>query len=101
MESRTLMKRKTSFDSGRATVPTNLDRWKREPTSFICEVLIDPETHKPFELYPAEKLFLREAFTLTPEGRLKYPEMIYSACKKSGKTGLAAMIVIYVIVCLG
>lgn len=95
------MKRKISFDSGRAIVSTDLDRWKREPDSFICEVLIDPETHKPFELYPAQKRFLREAFTLTPEGRLKYPEMIYSACKKSGKTGFAAMIVIYVIVCLG
>jgi len=62
---------------------------------------MNPETGKPFELYPAQERFLREAFTLTPEGRLKFPEMIFSTPKKSGKTTLAAMIVIYVIVCLG
>src|SRR5208282_686391 len=87
--------------SSRSTVRTNLERWKRDPVAFIREVLMNPETGKPFELYPAQERFLREAFTLTPEGRLKFPEMIFSTPKKSGKTTLAAMIVIYVIVCLG
>lgn len=95
------MKSKISSRPRRSTDRTNLDRWKREPAAFICEVLINPYTDEPFELYPAQERFLREAFTLTPEGQLKFPEMIYSAPKKSGKTTLAAMIVIYVIVCLG
>jgi len=78
-----------------------LAAWKKDPVRFITEVLIDPETGSRFVLYPAQERFLREALTLTPEGRLKFAEMIFSAPKKSGKTALAAMIVIYVIVCLG
>jgi len=76
-------------------------RWLADPTAFVREVLIDPETGKPFELYPAEELFLRSGFTLTSGGRLPFPELLYSGPKKSGKTGLAAMAVIYVIVILG
>src|SRR5439155_8631643 len=34
-------------------------------------------------------------------GRVRYPELVFSAPKKSGKTTLAAMVVIYVIVVLG
>jgi hypothetical protein len=35
-------------------------RWRRDPVAFIREALINPETGKPFELYPAEISFLRE-----------------------------------------
>jgi phage terminase large subunit-like protein len=69
--------------------------------SFIESSLIDPETGKPFVLNRAQRRFLSRAFRLTPDGRLRYPEMIFSAPKKSGKTGLAAMIVIYVVCVLG
>jgi phage terminase large subunit-like protein len=78
-----------------------INRWKRDPIAFIRGVLIDPETGRPFELYPAQEQFLREAFTAEPDGRLRYPELVYSAPKKSGKTATAAMTAIYVIVCLG
>ena len=78
-----------------------LKRWKRDPVAFIREVLINPETGERFELYPAQERFLRAAFTLTPEGRLPYPEVVFSAPKKSGKTATAAMVTIYVIMCLG
>jgi phage terminase large subunit-like protein len=76
-------------------------RWLADPSAFIREVLIDPETGKPFVLYDAEIEFLRRAFTLTADGRLPFPELLFSGPKKTGKTAFAAMIVIYVIVVLG
>jgi hypothetical protein len=75
-------------------------RWKADPCTFFDDgVIVDPETSRPFILYPAEKLFLRHALTLTVDGRLPYPELVFSAPKKSGKTALAAMIVLYVSSC--
>lgn len=68
---------------------------------FIEQSLVDPETDRPFVLTSAEKRFLKRAFTLTPDGRLKYPELIFSAPKKSGKTAFAAMVVLYVVCVLG
>src|SRR5262249_37359760 len=68
-----------------------LDRWRREPTRFIAEVVRDPETGKPFELLPAERAFLDHAYLTDDSGRLLYPEQLYSAPKKSGKTAFAAL----------
>jgi phage terminase large subunit-like protein len=79
---------------------TSFARWSRDPIVFIREVLIDPETGTPFELYPAQERFLREAFTPTPDGRLRYPEIVFAAPKKSGKTATAALATLYVTVCL-
>src|SRR6202011_3953634 len=45
--------------------------------------------------------FLCHAFELTPDGRLKYPELAFSGPKKSGKTAFAAMILLYVVRILG
>jgi phage terminase large subunit-like protein len=81
--------------------PSDRARWKADPVAFITEVLRDPESGKPFELYEEEQRFLREALTLGPDGRLKYPEALFSGPKKTGKTALAAMATIYVIVVLG
>jgi phage terminase large subunit-like protein len=78
----------------------HIGRLKRDPIAFIREVLIDPETGKPFELYPAQEVFLREALTVKA-GRLRYPELVYAAPKKSGKTATAAMAALYVAVCIG
>jgi phage terminase large subunit-like protein len=63
-------------------------------------VLINPETGKPFELYPEQERFIREAFTLTPDGRLPYSEVLFYTPKKSERTAIIAMLVIYVIVVL-
>jgi hypothetical protein len=71
-----------------------------DPVTF-CESLIDPETRRPFTLTPAERLFLTFAFELTPDGRLRYPELLWSAPKKSGKSGFAAMLLLYVVRVLG
>jgi phage terminase large subunit-like protein len=60
-------------------------------------VFHDPETGKPFELLLAEREFMRHAFMLDRNGRLLYPEMAYGAPKKSGKTTLAALIVLVMV----
>jgi phage terminase large subunit-like protein len=52
-------------------------------------------------LCSAEEQFFREGFTLTPSGRLPYPELLFSGPKKSGKTGFAGLAVLYVIIVLG
>src|SRR5438128_345567 len=77
-----------------------VNQWRRGPVAFVEQVLINPETGEPFVLYPEQEQFLREALTLTSDGRLRNPEMIFAAPKKSGKTGLAAMVAIYVAVVL-
>jgi hypothetical protein len=71
------------------------------PARFIESTLINPETLRPFTLTPAEQLFLRHAFELTETGRLRYPELLWSAPKKSGKTTFAAMLLIYAVRALG
>jgi hypothetical protein len=38
-----------------------IERWQREPVSFIEEILRDPETGKPFQLFEAERQFLHYA----------------------------------------
>ena len=70
--------------------------WRGDPALFVREVLRDPETSKPFELYPAQERFLREALTPTADGRLPFPELVFSGPKKTGKTATAAMAVLYV-----
>lgn len=85
------------------TTTTNAQRqqWRRDPVAFIREVLRDPETGAPFVLYPEQERFLREAFTPDATGRLRYPEILFGAPKKSGKTTMAAMVLLYVIIALG
>jgi hypothetical protein len=80
---------------------SDLERWRPDPCAFVREVLVNPETGKPFELYSGEERFFREALTLDADGRLSYPELIYSCPKRSGKTGFAAMTVLYVVLVLG
>lgn len=78
-----------------------LTRWRVNPVEFIEQVLIDPETGKPFVLLDAERWFLKFAFTTDENGRLLYPELIYGAIKKSGKTGFGALFVITILLLYG
>jgi phage terminase large subunit-like protein len=71
-----------------------LARWRQDPCTFIEQVLVNPETRKPFELLPAERVFIKYAFLIGDDGRLLYYEWVYSAPKKSGKTGFAALMLI-------
>jgi len=83
-----------------ATSP-DVERYRADPIAFIKDFLRDPETGKPFVLYPAEELFLSTALTLTPEGTLPYAELLFAAIKKSGKTMVAAWAVLYVVLVIG
>lgn len=77
-----------------------INRWKADPVTFM-ESLVDPETGQRFRLYDEQKVFIRKALTLDDQGELPYPELLFSAPKKSGKTALAAMIMLYVVFVLG
>ncbi len=76
-------------------------RWRRNPCTFIEEVLHDPETGKPFKLLAAEREFLEHAFVIGDDGRLLYPELVYAAPKKSGKTGFAALFMLTMVLLFG
>jgi Terminase large subunit, ATPase domain len=78
-----------------------LARWQANPIAFIQEVMSDPESGKPFVLSDAERAFLQLAFTLDADGRLKYPELLFGASKKPGKTTLAALIMLVMILLFG
>src|SRR5262245_31495944 len=78
-----------------------LARWRQQPAAFIEECLVNPETDVPFELLDAEREFLKHALVTDGDGRLLYPEMIYAAIKKSGKTGFAALLVITILLLFG
>jgi phage terminase large subunit-like protein len=80
---------------------TTLDRWRSAPIEFIESVLHDPETGEPFKLLPAEREFLEHAFKLDDDGRLLYPEQVFAAIKKSGKTTLAALHLLTMILLFG
>jgi len=54
-----------------------------------------PETGGHFWLYAKQREFLTRAFTLTPDDRMPFTELCFSCGKKSGKTALAAFVVIY------
>src|SRR2546428_3499855 len=79
----------------RTGVATELRHSSRAPPCrgglVLSDVLCNPETGAPFDLYPAQERFLREALTPGPDGRLPFAEMVYSCPKKSGKTATAAM----------
>jgi phage terminase large subunit-like protein len=76
---------KVTFDNKTLTC------FRTDPAQFIETVLIDPETKRPYKLFGAQREFLSHAFKTDDEGRLLYPEQVFAAPKKSGKTGLAAL----------
>jgi hypothetical protein len=80
---------------------STLARWHACPASFIEECLINSETGPPFVLLPAEREFLKHALTTGPDGRLLYPELVYSCPTKSGKTTFAAIILLTIVLLYG
>src|SRR5262249_58045214 len=81
--------------------PSALAHWRNNPALFIESVLINPETGKPFELLPAERIFLEHAFKTGESGKLLYPELLYSCPKKSGKTTFAALFTLTLLLLFG
>ncbi|MBV8774602.1 MAG: hypothetical protein JO166_20035 [Deltaproteobacteria bacterium] len=86
--------------NGNGSSAGQIAEWRRDPAKFITQVLINPETKQPFQLYDAQRQFLQEGFRLTPDGRLVHTELVFSGPKKLGKSTFSAMIAIYVAVCL-
>ena len=68
-----------------------LERWRGNPTEFITEVLCDPETGKPFQLFEAQRQFFAHCWQRDGNGRALYSEQGFAAPKKSAKTTIAAM----------
>jgi phage terminase large subunit-like protein len=66
-------------------------RCQREPIRFIEEVLRDPRTGRPFQLLEAQRQFFAHCWQRRDDGRLLYPEQVFGAVKKSGKTTTSAM----------
>ena len=85
----------------KALTPKALARWRADPAAFVERHLIDPETGKPFNLLGAEREFLRHALATDRDGRLLYPELVYGAPKKSGKTGFAAIFMLTLLLLYG
>jgi hypothetical protein len=80
---------------------SSLDRWRADPTSFIEEVLINPDTGEPFVLLDCERRFIAEMFKIDGDGHLIYSDIIYSCPKKTGKTTFAAILEITVVLLFG
>lgn len=78
-----------------------IKRYRADPVAFVDECLLEPATGKPYELLEAEKVFLRQAFQLDKRGKLRFPLLIYSAIKKSGKTEFGGIFVVTLIVLFG
>ena len=78
-----------------------LARWRRDPVAFITEALINPQTERPFQLFGAERIFLKHAFTPTADGDLPYRDILWSCIKKSGKSTFGALCLLYTVICLG
>jgi phage terminase large subunit-like protein len=81
--------------------PTKWARWRRNPCDFVEEVLHDPETGKPFRLLDVERAFMERAFETDADGHMLYPELVYGAPKKSGKTAFGALFMLTMVILYG
>src|SRR5271166_1570953 len=77
------------------------ERWRREPISFIDEVLRNPSTGKPFELFSMQRQFFEHCWQRDADGRALYPLQLFGAIKKSAKSGTAALHVLTTIALYG
>jgi phage terminase large subunit-like protein len=78
-----------------------LDYYQQHIAEFIETYLVNPETGRHYQLYPAEKQFIDYMFTLDADGRLLYSDLIYSCGKKGGKTEFGSLLLIVVVLLLG
>lgn len=78
-----------------------LERWQREPISFIREVLRNPKTGRPFNLFPAQVQWFKYCWQRRDDGRLLYPEQVLSWIKKTGKSTTAALQLITTLLVFG
>lgn len=82
-------------DTRVANVPSTadlLDRYPWEPELFIDTLIHHNEIGGGFALAQHQRDFLRIAFAFDADGRLPWDTIVYSAPKKSGKTGFGAAV---------
>lgn len=72
-----------------------LARYAWDPASFIDDHVRQSEHGKPFRLAPHQREVLRLAFRLRPDGNFANETVIWSEPKKSGKTAMAAALVLW------
>ena len=72
-----------------------IDRYAKDPVAFIDDLMKKNELGQPFSLLPHQREFLRLAFAFNGAGKLLFETFIWSCIKKSGKTFLNALLVIW------
>lgn len=72
-----------------------LARYAWDPAAFIDDHIRQSEHGKPFRLAPHQREVLRLAFRLAPDGNFANETVIWSEPKKSGKTAVAAALVLW------
>lgn len=70
--------------------PNTLEHWRLYPIEFI-RMLVNPQTNKRFDLFPAQIQWFDHCFQRRADGQLKYPEQGIGWIKGTGKTVTAAM----------
>jgi len=69
--------------------------YPQDPVAFIDDCLPRNEKGQPWRLSRYQRRVLARAFRRTPEGRLLFRLVLWSEPKKSGKTFLAALLVLW------
>ena len=72
-----------------------LNRYPRDPIAFIDDLVKKNELGQPFRLLDHQREILRPAFSFDRSGRLPYETIIYSCPKKSGKTTVNGLVVLW------
>jgi len=78
-----------------------LGRWRRDPVAWVRECLRHPDTGEVIELFPLQEAWFRASFTADADGRLPASETLLLTGKKSGKSFLNGLGVLYTTVVLG
>jgi hypothetical protein len=76
------------------SVNLELQDVQSDPVAFV-RLLRNPMDGRPFDLFPAQEIFMREYCRRGDDNRLLTPEGVFSAIKKSGKTTLGAWLALF------
>lgn len=76
-------------------VLARMRRYRTDIVAFIDDCILRTEEGQPFRLADHQRKILRLAFRFSPDGKLAYVTIVYSAPKKSGKTCINAIVVLW------
>ncbi len=69
--------------------------FQRDPIGFIDAFILKDEKGRPFRLSPHQRRVLARAFQWDEDGRLRFRILLWGEVKKSGKSFLAASLVLW------